>query len=174
MTSATSPQRFRTANKTFLGAVWLLKSRDFRRTSAGVGAITQQAIEAVIVEDRDAQALGLGQLRPRALPDHDVTRLLGNTARDLAPARFDLGCRFIARTRFKRAREDECQARERLLFGRRGRCRAFEVETRRTEPIDERAIAIDGEEPLDALRDCRTDAFHSDELLLRRIRDAIE
>ena len=42
------------------------------------------------------------------------------------------------------------------------------------QPVDQVAVAIDREEPLDALRDGRTDAVDGDELLLGRVGDAIE
>ena len=66
-----------------------------RSTSADRSS--SSASNAGLVEDRDAELLGLGELRSRALADHDVARLLRHARRDLAAARGDLGRGFVAR-----------------------------------------------------------------------------
>ena len=60
-----------------------------------------------------AELLGLGELRARALADHDVARLLRHAAGDLAAARLDLGRGFVARAPFERAGEHEREPGER-------------------------------------------------------------
>ena len=54
-----------------------------------------------------AELLRLGELRARTLPHHDVTGLLRDAARDLAPAPLELGLRLLPRHGGKRSREHE-------------------------------------------------------------------
>ena len=72
------------------------------------------------------------ELRARALPDHDVARLLRHAAGHLAAARGDLGRGFVARAALERTGEHERQSRERRRRSARPRTRpvAGEVHAR--------------------------------------------
>ena len=68
---------------------------------------SSSALERLVVEHRDAERLGLRELRARARAGHDVARPLRDRVGDLAAARDDLGGRLVARGRRERARDHE-------------------------------------------------------------------
>src|SRR5207244_7284459 len=115
----------------------------------------EQCLERLLVQNRDAELLGLAELRPRALTDDDVAGLLRNARRHFAAARTDLVRRFVARALLQRAGEDERQPRERRVDRLAlGTAVALEIHTGGAQPLHQAPVAINREPRADALPDC--------------------
>src|SRR3990170_8683458 len=97
-----------------------------------------QAIdEACLVEDLDAERLGLFALAATTLAGDDERRLLADRARDLAAEAFDQRLHLVARPALQRAGDDDAQALERAAA--RGDL-LVQAQTGIAQAIDERGV----------------------------------
>ena len=129
--------------------------------------------EAGLVEDGDAELLGLGELgRAGALADDDGGRLLGHAAGRLAAVRLDGLLGRLPRPALEGAGDDHRRAGQRLRHV--GCRRALDVHARGPQLVDHLAVARVGEELVHAAGDGGADALDRGQLLLRRPHDAVE
>src|SRR4051794_6848108 len=135
------------------------------------GAI-EQAEEARLVEDGDAEALSLLELRARRRAGDDVVGLLRHRRRHAAAGARDPLGRVLAREVGQRAGEHERPAAERPLAGRRAL--ALELRAERAQVLDQRAQLRAGELRRDRLGHLRPDAGRLRDLLRRRGHERVD
>ena len=87
----------------------------------------QHGAELVLIDDADAELLGLRELAAGVFAGQDDARLFAHAAGGAPAARFDEGGGLVARERGQRAREDKGHAAEALV---RHRLRAREADAR--------------------------------------------
>src|ERR1019366_10268849 len=93
---------------------WRGNSAPSSRRAKAASAAVEQGQQPRLVDDRDAERLGLRELGAGFGAGDDVVGLLRHRARDLAALRLDHLLRVFARQRWQGAGEDEGLAGERL------------------------------------------------------------
>src|SRR6266550_2709517 len=134
----------------------------------------EQRFQLTLAEERHAGGLRLLQLRGAGLlADDEARRLLRDAVGDLRAELFERRLRLLASERLERARDHV------LVAGQRSFLRAValvgdEGQAERAQLVDEAAVVVVAKPFGDGLRTLGTDPLAFDEVLLRRLEQAVD